>query len=763
MDDMRPPGNARDAAFSTATPALDIRNLSTRYGRVPILHDLSLTLDRGVLAIVGRNGMGKTTLCKAIMGLVRAETGAVSSFGTPVLGATPHEVAAAGLAYVPQGRRVWKSLTVDEHLKLMRTSRDAAWTLDRVYDTFPRLHERRNNLGSELSGGEQQMLAISRALLQNPRLLIMDEPTEGLAPVIVQQVEEMLVRLANEGQVSVLLIEQNLGVAVDISPDIAIMVHGRIARRIPARQLAADHDLQRRLLGVGRDADADESAAGSTEADDAAEATFIRVQRQHGEGFSQDVAYAGKGPFAYSSSGAPTRWPSAAVSRPVSFSNTARDEKDAPGTADVAAVPVATLTGRNAYVAGTFDTKGPELTFLANNLRRLGLKVVTVDLATSGRPSPADISPREVARHHTGGEAAVFTADRGASVTGMAQAFERFIVTRADLGGIISAGGSGGTALATPAMRALPIGVPKFMVSTVASGDVSRYVGPSDIVMMYSVTDVQGINTISEQVLSNAAHALAGMIAHKRQPHQRAADKRAIGLTMFGLTTPCVQMAEAALRSDYDCLVFHATGTGGQSMEKLIDSGLLAGVLDVTTTEVPDLLMGGVFPATQDRFGAVIRRRLPYVGSVGAVDMVNFGPRETVPSRYQGRNLYIHNPQVTLMRTTPEENERIARFIVDRLNRMSGPVRFLLPEGGVSGIDAPGKPFHDPAANRALFSTLERLFVPSRNRKLIKLPYHINDRAFADALVRHFKEIVDEKPEAAARDAGTKGGAAWRI
>ena len=235
------------------------------------------------------------------------------------------------------------------------------------------------------------------------------------------------------------------------------------------------------------------------------------------------------------------------------------------------------------------------------------------------------------------------------------------------------------------------------MISTVASGDVGRYVGPADIMMMYSVTDVQGLNAISRQILANGAQAMAGMVqgAARRGRARRAAraarpELPAIGLTMFGVTTPCVQQLTAALAGEYDCLVFHATGVGGQSMEKLVDGGQLEGVIDITTTEVCDLLMGGVFPATEDRFGAIIRARMPYVGSVGALDMVNFGPRDTVPARYQGRLLHQHNPQVTLMRTTPDENERMGRWIGERLNQMDAPVRFLLPEGGVSALDRPG-------------------------------------------------------------------------
>ncbi|MEO8040930.1 MAG: Tm-1-like ATP-binding domain-containing protein, partial [Betaproteobacteria bacterium] len=247
-----------------------------------------------------------------------------------------------------------------------------------------------------------------------------------------------------------------------------------------------------------------------------------------------------------------------------------------------------------AYIAGTFDTKGRELMFLRDCLERLGVQSVTVDLSTSGRPSTTTIGADEVARHHPRGVEAVFTGDRGTSVEAMALAFELFIATRRDLGGLISAGGSGGTALATPAMRRLSIGVPKMMVSTVASGDVKPYVGSSDICMMYSVTDVSGINRISERVLANAAHALAGMIMNAASDPDHRGSRPALGLTMFGVTTPCVQATTAALAESYDCLTFHATGTGGQSMEKLVDSGLLCAVIDITTTEVADELVGGV-------------------------------------------------------------------------------------------------------------------------------------------------------------------------
>jgi uncharacterized protein (UPF0261 family) len=259
--------------------------------------------------------------------------------------------------------------------------------------------------------------------------------------------------------------------------------------------------------------------------------------------------------------------------------------------------------------------------------------------------------------------------------------------------------------------------------------------------MMYSVADIAGLNAISRKVIGNAAHAAAGMALNSVP--ETAQDKPGVGLTMFGVTTPCVTQIRQALEGEYEPFVFHATGTGGQSMEKLAESGLLAGAIDVTTTEVPDFLVGGVFPCTADRFGAIIRTKLPYVGSVGAVDMVNFGAKETVPAQFSGRNLYVHNAQVTLMRTTPEENRAIGAFIVERLNQMEGPVRFLLPLQGVSMIDAPGMPFHDPEADAALLYTIRQGWRPAPNRELIEIDANINDPVFAKGAVAAFRSIVN--------------------
>ena len=394
-----------------------------------------------------------------------------------------------------------------------------------------------------------------------------------------------------------------------------------------------------------------------------------------------------------------------------------------------------------AYVVGTFDTKGVELEFVAELVAR-GHPVTTVDLSTGRSVSRADVSAAEVAAHHPDGADAVFTGDRGSAVTAMARAFARFLKTR-EVDGVLGLGGSGGTALVTPAMRELPVGVPKMMVSTVASGDVSAYVDASDIAMFPSVTDVAGLNRISRRVLANAAHALLGAISH---PMPQVEDKPAVALSMFGVTTPCVTAVAERLRAEFDPLVFHATGTGGRAMEKLVDDGLVRAVLDITTTEVCDLIAGGVMSAGEQRLDAIARTGVPYVGSCGALDMVNFGARDTVPARYAERHFHVHNPQVTLMRTDAAECRRIGEFLADKLNACPGPVRFLLPTGGVSMLDAPGQPFHDEEADAVLFDTIESRVRATSDRQVIRVGHNVNDPEFTDALLASFRAVVADRP-----------------
>lgn len=712
---------------------LEVEGLHVYYGSSHALQGVDITLGSGAHAVLGRNGMGKTTLCNAIMGLLPASQGSIHLGGEDILGEPPHRIASLGVGYTPQGRLLWPSLTVDEHLRLCSQGADKPWNPERIYTTFPHLAKRRNNGGAQLSGGEQQMLAISRALLSNPRLLLLDEPTEGLAPVVVGQVTELLQAIAAEGDVAILLVEQNVAVANAVAKDVAIMVNGRIVAVIPAHKLKGDRALQQQLLGVGRHSEVDlASLVTST----------TGAQPPAAEAPAHDKLFPAAKVAHKERQESPTRWSSAHQPVAKDAVELAGDKAANPAEREV---PNGQGTGC-VIVAGTFDTKGKELNFMRDQLRAQNNETLTVDLSTYGAVSSADVPPHHVAACHADGMSKVFSKERGTAVKAMSVAFASWLAKHPGIKGIISAGGSGGTALVTPAMRGLAIGVPKVMVSTVASGEVGQYVGASDIMMMYSVTDVSGINRVSRQILSNAAMALSGMIAQQSKtapPHDQ--DKPGVGLTMFGVTTPAVQQVRDLLQDRYECLVFHATGTGGKSMEKLVDSGLLTGVLDLTTTEVCDLHMGGVFPAGEERLDAFIRNQVPYVGSVGALDMVNFGARDTVPEKYADRLFYEHNPQVTLMRTTIQENAALGSWIAGKLNRMEGPVRFVVPEKGISSLDAPGQPFADPAADQALFESLRSSFVPAANRQLIFLPHHINDAPFAQACVDEFVSLMQDR------------------
>ncbi len=394
---------------------------------------------------------------------------------------------------------------------------------------------------------------------------------------------------------------------------------------------------------------------------------------------------------------------------------------------------------KKAYVIGTADTKGPELAFVRDLISKTGLETVLVNVGTRGGEDAADITAAEVAASHPSGPSAVFVNDRGEAVMAMSDALLRFIQDRDDVGGVISLGGSGGSSLVAPAMQALEVGIPKVLVSTLASGDVSAFVGASDVNIFHPVTDVQGLNRVSRQLLGNAAHALAGMMNYTVPVS--VDDRRALVLSMFGVTTPAVQSMVGALEDEFDCLVFHATGTGGRAMELLVDQGSISGVLDITTTEVCDMIVGGVLCAGEDRFDSIARSQVPYVGSCGALDMVNFWGRSTVPEQFNERNLYVHNAQITLMRTTAEECQKIGTWIGNKLNKCDGDVRFLIPLKGVSALDIEGGPFWDPAANDALFSALRDTVQQNEKRKLIELDLHINDPAFAAAAVAEFKAI----------------------
>jgi uncharacterized protein (UPF0261 family) len=358
-----------------------------------------------------------------------------------------------------------------------------------------------------------------------------------------------------------------------------------------------------------------------------------------------------------------------------------------------------------------------------------------VDAGTVGPPRTEPDNTREALAAEIGADLAALT-DRGAAVAAMAEAAAALTARLHGAGqidGVLAAGGSGNTAIAAAAMQALPIGVPKLIVSTMAAGDTADYVGASDVTMMPSVTDVAGVNSISGRILANAAAAMAGMV--QAPPVEVAQERPLVGATMFGVTTPCVTAAREALEArGYEVLVFHATGTGGRAMEALMDDGHLAGVLDATTTELCDDLVGGVLSAGPDRLEAAGRLGLPQVVSLGGLDMVNFGARDTVPPRFAARNLHVHNPSVTLMRTTSEECAELGRRIARKLAAATGPTALFVPLGGVSMIDAPGQPFFDPQADAELFEAL-RQGLEGTSVELIEMPCNLNDPEFAAAMV----------------------------
>ncbi len=370
------------------------------------------------------------------------------------------------------------------------------------------------------------------------------------------------------------------------------------------------------------------------------------------------------------------------------------------------------------YLIGTFDTKSDELLYLKSVIEKNDLSVCLVDVGTRSSPVVVDFSNETVASHHEGGAKVVLgTNDRGVAVENMSIALCNFMQNRDDVSGVIGIGGSGGTALVAPMMQKMPIGVPKLLVSTVASGNVEAYVGTSDISMMYSVVDFLGLNPILKKILSNAGNSIAGMVRAPKDKIEINSEKKSIGLTMFGVTTTCVEALCQSFSERFNCLVFMRLGQGVDLWKTLAESRMLDGVIDVTTTEVCDYLFGGVFPCLPTRFDVFAQTKLPYVGSVGALDMINFGPKSTVPLKYKSRNLYVHNAQVTLMRTNESENHRMGCWIAEKLNKMGGEVRFLLPLAGVSAIDAPGQPFYDPTADAALFTAIEDNLIITEKRK----------------------------------------------
>ena len=397
-------------------------------------------------------------------------------------------------------------------------------------------------------------------------------------------------------------------------------------------------------------------------------------------------------------------------------------------------------------VIGTLDTKAEEIDFARSVIEAQGVDVHVVDTGVMGEPGfEPDTAAAAVAEAAgTSLDALREAGDRGAAMTAMGEGAAA-VATRLHeegvLDGVLGLGGSGNTSVTTAAMRALPYGVPKLMVSTMASGDVRPYVESKDVMMLYSVADIEGLNQVSRTVIANAALAMVGMVAN--EPDVEVAERPTVGITMFGVTTPCAQAAREWLESEgYETIVFHATGTGGKAMEGLVEQGVIDGVLDVTTTELADELVGGVLSAGPDRLEAAGRVGIPQVVSTGALDMVNFGPKDDVPTEFEDRHLHVHNPQVTLMRTTPDENAELGRILAEKLNDAIGPTEVVLPLGGVSMLDVEGEDFHDPEADAALFDAIRETL--DDDVELVEMEMDINDEEFALTLARHLDELMRE-------------------
>ncbi len=404
---------------------------------------------------------------------------------------------------------------------------------------------------------------------------------------------------------------------------------------------------------------------------------------------------------------------------------------------------------------GTLDTKGTEVAFVRDRLRGAGIESLVIDASVLGEPKFVADVPREAVYEAAGTsfERVKKDADRGRAIEAAAKGAAVLAVELHAMGkvdGVLGLGGSAGTTIGSAAMRALPFGVPKVMVSTLASGQVQPFVGARDVMMLNSVVDISGLNRISRVVLANAADAMIGMVSGQRaagsgQPAE--SDKPLVTATMFGVTTPCVEACRKIVEGDgYEVLVFHATGTGGRTMESFIHDGLISGVLDITTTELADELVGGVLTAGKDRLTAAALRGVPQVISLGALDMVNFGPPQTVPEKFKARRFYQHNPNVTLMRTTPEENDKLGKEIAEKASAARGPTAILVPKKGVSAIDREGQPFWWPEADAALFASVKQWLAP--NVELLELDLHINDPAFADTAARTLLRMMRKRAEA---------------
>ena len=746
---------------------LHLKNVKKSFkGRIVVDIDNLVLGSHGIEGLIGPNGAGKTTLMNLITNKLSLDQGQVLFYpkkeAIDITNKRQDEIARYGVVKTNQIIQDFESLTIRDSLLLSTAgpkyekifkifseenlNREAKKEINEYLDYFH--FENPDNYA--LSAGEKKLLDIIRCLLLKPKFLLMDEPTAGLPEDQTKKVMDLMKKKTNEEAMSILIVEHNLDLIWEVSEKVHFMAEGKILLQGTPQEIRSNKTVAVKYMGESDSVSAIEEPITEELSNELLEANSIQQielgKKEQSQG-EYNLSYV-----------PPTRWTKASWENTLQGSDKTSertnikvlrpfDDKIEP-LFKAPDKPLGSLGNNEIIVAGTFDTKAIGLNYIRDQILFQGLHVRRVDLSTSGKLSSVEVPPHMVAAYHPRGSNAVFTGDRDTSIQAMSEAFVNWIKKYNHCSAIISAAGSEGISLVTPAMQSLPVGIPKLMISTVASGTVGQYVGPTDITMMYSVTDVQDLNQISKQILANGANAIAGMVKNiKKTKDNRINEpkKPAVGITMYDVTTPAVKQITSELNNRYDCLVFHATGTSGQAIEKLIDSGTLSTVIDLTTTEISNMMMGGIFPADEDRFGAFIRNNIPYVGSVGALDMVSFGSRDTVPEKYSKRKFVEHNPQVTLMRTTADENTRMGKWIAERLNKMKGPVRFLIPEAGVSALDQKDQVFFNPEADRALFDAISQQFEETRTHRLIRTPYHINDTAFSRAIIDSLDEINPEQ------------------
>ncbi|MFF2324164.1 Tm-1-like ATP-binding domain-containing protein [Agrobacterium sp. NPDC058088] len=663
----------------TSAVALEVRGLHVYYGQSHALQGVDLSLKNGVLSVVGRNGMGKTTLCKAIMGMVPVSSGTINFAGQNLIGKTPTEIARLGIGYVPQGRRLWRSLSVDEHLRLMQKPK-GAWSVDRIYATFPRLAERKSNGGAQLSGGEQQMLAISRALLLNPKLLVMDEPTEGLAPVIVDQVADMLVRIGSEGDIDVLVIEQNIGVATSVSDEVAVMVNGRVSRVMQSHLLASDKELQQRLLGVGRHGNEGES-----------------VQEQATSPVGRHTVRAPDRIF-QSNPSTPTRW--AKLPSVRTLEQLARTVTAAPVIQKLSGVPTRfsnPAVNRLVLIVGAMNRRPEELRFVSAQLKEHGVPTQIVDLSDT---------------------------------QGDGQAFRRIVDGQGAVAGAIGIAGLDDGVDIAAGLAGLVLAAPKLLLCPATLRSGSACAEGAGITMMPTLAETFGVTRLNRDILRRAAMAMVGMVnSGPRQQDEQPAAMPVLAVTRFAGTDRVADLVSRKAKQ-FDVWGFSADGVGSSIIPRLCAEGRIDILADLSMMDIADFVCGGTAPCDRLAIGAV-----DYFGTCGGLDTVRLDAVTAAAAGQRGRKVFPLSGSLWGMRVLPEEASAIGRHIGNALNAMSGRIYLYWPERGLSEADRIRGAAADPQADAALLSALERTLRKTASRQLIKVPFSANDPKLADIVV----------------------------